>query len=282
MADEEPSSLWNFGEPEPWRRGRTILITIAAFYATMQALIFFVSLLSGALEAALAFAIGLSLWWLAFAFIWLGTHWIRWLLGASTLLSGFALFIWGIRDESMIQWTAGVLDFIIGACCFAPSVHFFAVRQKENIRWPEKVIVAVVFLLLLGSVFTALIGVNAYRSLIERDAVHYGEETLRRIFADNDTAYLLGEATDAWRNRSGDVGVTWPLTQKYLRLGEVQSTRVSGVTLRSFYEFPTKVHYIGVIDGVGFAKCGQVMLRLEVHRSAEGWRINGFWWKCPD
>ncbi|MFN2507678.1 MAG: hypothetical protein ABR589_02785 [Chthoniobacterales bacterium] len=283
MADDEPESLWNFGEPEPWRRGRAILLSIAAFFAIVQALIFLAALLGGALEGALALAISFALWWLAFAFIWLGTHWVRWLLGAWTLFLGFVLFIWGIRDENMIQWTGGVVDLIVGALCFAPSVHFFAVRQKENIRWPEKAIVAVVFLLLLASVFSALVGVNLYRITMEREARRYGEEALRRIFIENDTGFLLDEATERWKqNPHGALGVTRPLTDKYLRLGDVQNTRVTVVAVRSLYEFPARVRYVGVIDGHGFARCGQVNLRLEVNRSAQGWRISGFWWQCPN
>lgn len=186
---------------------------MASFYAAVQALIFVSALLGGALETALSFATLLVLWWLIFAFIWFGTHWLRWLLGAWTLLAGFTLFIWGIRDQSIIQWSAGTIDLIIGAFCFAPSVHFFAVRQKEHIRWPEKLVVAGVFVLLLASFFSALIGVNVYRATIQREATHYGEEALRRIFVENDTMFLLSEASELWKTRYGTLGVTQPLTE---------------------------------------------------------------------
>jgi len=197
------------------------------------------------------------------------------------LLNGLAFFIWGIRDENMIQWTVGILDLLIGAFCFAPSVHFFAVRQKENIRWPEKLIVGVVFVLLIISCFSTLIGVNLYRGSLEHEARLYGEEALRRIFAQDDTAFLLDEATELWRNNpDGDLGVTHILTQKVMRLGYVENTRVTGVRLQSFYEFPFKLRYAGVIDGEGFARCGQVLLRLEVHHATGDWRINGLRWQC--
>jgi len=76
----------------------------------LQTLVFLAALFGGGLEVALAVALSLVIWWLAFAFIWLGTHWVRWLLGAWTLLLGFALFIWGMRDQSIIQWSVGVID----------------------------------------------------------------------------------------------------------------------------------------------------------------------------
>ena len=171
---------------------------------------------------------------------------------------------------------------MIGGCLFAPSVHFFAVRQRAEIRWPEKLAVAGVFLLLIASFFSAFVGVNLYRATIQREAQNYGEEALRRIFVQNDTMFLLDQASDLWKQRNGNLGVTLPMTEKYLRLGEVENTRVTGTGLRSFYEFPAKLRYRGLIDGSGVARCGQVSLRLEVTRSMDGWRINGFWWQCPN
>jgi hypothetical protein len=281
MARDEPESLWNFGEPEAWRRGRNILITMAAFYATVQAIVFVMTLLGGGLEVALGIAINLVLWWLGFAFIWLGTHWIRWLLGAWTMALGFVLFIWGMRDQSIMQWSSGVVDLLIGAFCFAPSVHHFAVRQKENIRWPEKVVVAVVVLALFASVVAAWLGVSLSRSFVEGDARRFGEEALRRLFAENDTAFLLESVTDAWKNNQyGNLGVTRVLTEKEMRLGWVENTRVSDVALRSFYDFPATLRYAGMINGAGIARCGAVVLRLEVHRLGDEWRINGVWWQC--
>jgi len=95
MGEPELPSLWAFGDPEPWRRGRVILITLALFHGIGQALVFLIALFGGDLETALALAITLALWWLLFAFIWFGSHWLRWLLDGWTLLVGFACFIGG-------------------------------------------------------------------------------------------------------------------------------------------------------------------------------------------
>lgn len=168
---------------------------------------------------------------------------------------------------------------LIGAFCFAPSVHFFAVRQKENIRWFENV--AVVFVLLFFSVASTFLGVNVFRASVERDARRYAEEALHRLFVEDDTVFLLEEATALWKNNPyGNLRITQVMTQKYIRLGYVENTRVTGMALRSFYEFPATVRYSGIVDGEGFARCGQVLLRLEIHRSVDGWRINGVWWQC--
>jgi hypothetical protein len=206
--EDELPSLWLYGEMEPWRRGRIILVSIATFYALLQALVFFLFLFAGSLEIALVFAIGLVLRWLGFAFIWFGTHWVRWLLGASTLLSGFIYFIWGIRDQSALQWSVGVLDLFIGAFCFAPSVHFFARHQKEQIRWPEKLVVVAIFFLLAGSVLFALLGIGAFTASVREEAEDYGRKALRRVFAENDTVFLLDEANAAVMERYGRLGLS--------------------------------------------------------------------------
>lgn len=62
MARDDPESLWLFGELEPWRRGRNILLTIAAFYATVQTAALLYSLFNGGIEIALVVALSLVIW----------------------------------------------------------------------------------------------------------------------------------------------------------------------------------------------------------------------------
>ena len=52
MARDEPESLWNFGEPEPWRKGSATLSTIALCYFVSQGLTFARVLLGGGVENA--------------------------------------------------------------------------------------------------------------------------------------------------------------------------------------------------------------------------------------
>jgi hypothetical protein len=283
MRENEPQNLWLYGEVEPWRRGRTILVSIGLFFAFAHALVLWAFFRSGLIEVALGTTIVLILWWLGFAFIWFGTHWVRWLLGAYTLLAGFVYFIWGIRDASVIQLTVGVLDLLIGAFFFAPSVHHFALRQKESIRWPEKLIVSGAFLLLAMSLLLALVALGFDRADVEREAQRYGMESLQKIFVENDTYYLLAEASEEWLHQpAGNLAVTQPLTDKVMRLGNVEYVRVTKTELHPIYRFPLTVGYVGLIDGEGQGRCGAVWLRLAVTRSAQGWRINGFWWRCWD
>jgi hypothetical protein len=59
MPDESPSLWEQFdSEIEPWRRGRGILICIAAFYIVAQSLILAASILLGNIERFLIFGVG--------------------------------------------------------------------------------------------------------------------------------------------------------------------------------------------------------------------------------
>lgn len=283
MPEEELPSLWLYGEMEPWKRGRNILIGLAIFQALVQLLVFSFAVAWGTMEWIYQLALAFVLSWLLFAFVWFGTHWLRWLLGAWAFLCGLAGFVWGIRDQSIIVWSCGVLNFFVGASYFAPSVHHFARRQKENIRWPEKLIVGGALLLLAGSCGAALAVLGLQRTLVQREGARYGETSLQRIFVENDTYYLLGEASEEWLHQpAGNLGVTAPLTDKLLRLGAVENVRVTKVELHPIYRFPLAFAYSGFIDGEGQGRCGAVALRLQVWQTPRGWRINGFWWRCWD
>ncbi len=283
MAESEPAKLWAsvVGDPEPWRKGRVLLGSIALFNALAQSFVFYAILVTGALEGALSLALSFVFWWLIFSFIWFGTHWLRWLLGAFSLLQGFAYLIWGVRDDAPAQLFGGAVSFVVGACLFAPSVHFFAVRQKSEIRWPEKLVVAAVFLLLVGSLALALVGVNLYRGGVQREAERYGARALQRVFGETDTVFLLNEISDPFLQKYSRFGITQLMADTSMRLGPVQNLHTTRCELRSFYRFPMAVAYAGVVDGEGSAACGPVSLRVEVLRFPDGWRINGIWWRCP-
>ncbi len=283
MANPEPEKLWAsvVGDPEPWRRGRVLLAGIAVFYATAQAFLFFALLLTGAIEHALGLALTLVLWWVLFSFVWFGTHWVRWLLGAYTLLISFAQMIWALRDGGNARFLGAALNFVVGILLFAPSVHFFAVRQRKQIRWLEKLIVVAGFLLLIASLFFALIGINVYRAGVQREAERYGQTALRRLFVENDTTFVLNESSDAFRTRFGQLGISELIADKFMRVGDVTDVHVTGSTLHSRYTFPVTISYAGEVFGEGDAACGKVRVRLEVLRSADDWRIHGFWWHCP-
>ena len=282
MPTDSPEPLWRelVGDPEPWRRGRRIIVAIALLTVLIQGWVAYISLLAGGLERTLSFAAGLVLWWLMFAFVWFGTHWVRLLLGAYTLLIAFAELIWAIRDDMPIRFIAVVLNGAMGAALFAPSVYFFAVRQRERIRWPEKLVVVAVFLLLFGSLVAALFGFAFNRAGVQQNAAQYGERALDRLFVHNDTAFLYGAATESFSSKYGEPGLSELMARKYMLLGDTRALKIIDTKVRTNFSLPMTISYAAVVTAEGTAECGPVRVAVEVHRGDDGWKVHGLWWKC--
>ncbi|MEP6936978.1 MAG: hypothetical protein ABI871_02810 [Chthoniobacterales bacterium] len=127
MKTREPEPLWRevVGDTEPWRRGRLALITFGAFMFINHALVLAGKVLTGNVERLLIMAIFMVIWWLQFYFIWIGLHWVRWVGCAFSALFGFALLIWGLRDEVPAEMLSGAFGFAsVAYIGFAPSVYF--------------------------------------------------------------------------------------------------------------------------------------------------------------
>src|ERR1041385_6712582 len=180
------SALWRevLAEEEPWRRGRTFLILVACITFLFQALLLGYGIITGAIEFVLVNALSSLIFWLQFYFIWIGVHWVRWLQGGWSALFGFALLIWALRDHAPILALLGAYSLMVG--CYlglAPSVYFFAKRQKEKVRWTESLAVAGVFVLLLGSVYAGVLGLAGYKAALEREAREFADTAFQRVFA---------------------------------------------------------------------------------------------------
>lgn len=285
MDGDTPEPLWRevVGDTEPWRRGRILLGSVAALTALGQALVIFAAFTAGSINFALATVATAIVWWLLFAFIWFGTHWLRWLLGGIALLFAFAQWIWAVRDGAWFLYIGVVTNTFLGVTCFAPSVHFFAVRQRERIRWPEKLIVAGVFIVLFASAALASVAFNLYTAAVRQEAVAFEETALRRIFAQHDTAFLLAHASDPFARKYGPEGLSGLLARSYMRVGELRNLQLHGPferNLQVHYAFPARIDYSGVLNASAMGDCGPVQLRVIVLRAADGWRIDGFWWQC--
>ena len=91
MAKEEPESLWSFGDPEPWRRGRFAIALISALVLLGHAGAAILALLAGEIEQFLVIAIvGCAATFLLFL-VWIGQNWARWILAPFFLVFGFVL-----------------------------------------------------------------------------------------------------------------------------------------------------------------------------------------------
>lgn len=283
---DAPEPLWRsvVGDPEPWRRGRILLVCVAAVKVAAQAVMLATAIRTGALLFGISASIDVLIWWLLFAFIWLGTHWVRWLLGSFSFAFAFfhlvQAFAHGSREAVPLTLLQVMLEVFVGAACFAPSVHFFAIRQREKIRWREKLAAAAIFgLLIASSVFTFL-GLIFYTEGVQRDERRDGETVLRRLFVQNDTRFLLDHASAPFFDKYKQRGLSWLLQQQFVQMGELHNFTVTGTTLQTHYSFPATFIHTGVVHGVADTDCGRAQLRVLLVGSPRNWKIDGFSWQC--
>src|SRR6202023_2779962 len=100
-----------------------------------------------------------------------------------SMLFGFSIFIWSLAVPSgaMMMW--GLFSIATGAYLgFAPAVHFFAQRQKEQRSWTHSLAVATVFALLIVSLATGTFGLFYYRQRAQQDALAFADTAFERIF----------------------------------------------------------------------------------------------------
>ncbi|HZE57105.1 MAG TPA: hypothetical protein VE031_04570 [Chthoniobacterales bacterium] len=242
MTAPDNSVLWRevLAEEEPWRRGRLFLILIACVTFLFQALVLGYGIITGLIEFVLVHALASVIFWLQFYLIWIGIHWLRWLNGGWNALCGFALLIWALRDRAPVPAVLGAYLLMIGCYMgFAPSVYFFAKRQKEKVRWMESLAIAGVFLLLLGAVYAGVLGLAGYKAGLERQAREFANTAFRRLFAQHDTYYLLDHVTDQVLSEPhGRDRLTRFLQGTTMQAGDVRDIEPAVGSVRFWYSFP--------------------------------------------
>lgn len=283
MNSREPEPLWRevVGDTEPWRRGRLFLVLLAIVTFCLQAITLGLGIVGGDIVGVVTFGIFVLIFWLQYYFIWIGVHWVRWVSGAWNALSGFAFVIWGLRDKTTLGVASGLYLFGIGAyLALAPSVYFFAKRQRETVRRMESLVIAAGFLLLLGSLSAGMIGLSSYKSHLEREARAFADTALTRIFADHDTYFLLGNATD----RLLEVGGGQPGLSKFMQgaamhAGDVHDIQPAVGSLRFWYSFPVELRSGGELRTEGIGDHGiRIRMYLILGEVDGAWKIDAIWW----
>lgn len=282
MNPKEPEPLWRtvVGETEPWRRGRLFLILLAILTFVLQGLSFWGLILAGDIQRMLGLGIFALLFWLQFYFIWIGVHWVRWLNGGWSALWGFALLIWGLRDGSPMALVVGAYSLVVGCYLgFAPSVYFFAKRQRESVRWMESLVIAAVFLLLLGSLAFGVLGLIGYKVHLEQEARRFTHTAFTRIFADHDTYFLLESATDRLLGAGGgrERGTQF-MQDAHMRAGDVHDIKPSVGSLRFRFSFPLNLGSEGEMIAEGVGDRGRVRMHMRVVEAGGAWKIDAVWW----
>ena len=268
------------GDTEPWRRGRVFLVVVACLTLVAQALVIVSGIIAGFIEFAIVQAIVAVIFWLQFYFIWIGVHWVRWLTGGWNALYGFALLIWGFRDGSALSIIVGLYSFVVGCyMAFAPSVYFFAKRQKETVRRSESIAIGFGFLVLLGTLALGFLGLLGYRANVERDARQFADHAFRRIFADHDTEFLLEHASDRLLQAAGDrAGLTRFLQDATMRAGDVHDIAQSAGSLRFWYSFPLHLSTEGPMTSNGFGDRSRIQMQLIIGDASGEWQIHAIRW----
>lgn len=222
MAKEE-RSLWEIYDSEipPWRRGRNILLCIALFNFALQLLFFGAVALSGTIDRLFLVAGLAVLFWLLFYFVWIGVHWLRWVWGGLNLLSGFCWLIYAWRDESALETIFAVTNFLGGAFLCSPSVYFFALRQKEKVRWKESAVVGAICLFTLGNIFAGSVGFRFLSEQRAADACRFANSAAEIIYHDRDRMWAVKHATQKSLANNGQERMSAFFQDSLVKLGSV-------------------------------------------------------------
>jgi hypothetical protein len=216
--------------------------------------------------------------------LWIGVHWVRWLNGAWNALAGFVFVIWGFRDGASIAVVLGIYLFVVGAYLgLAPSVYFFAKRQRESMRWKEAILIAAVFLLLLGSVGAGIAGLAGYKAHLEREAHDFANLAFRSLFVDHDPQFVLDHASnrllEAGRGREALTSSLQTLTSRMDDSPEIQPAWGS---LRFWFLFPLHLGSEGEMVAEGQGAHGRIRTHLIVGEGGGTWAIHGIRWHYND
>jgi hypothetical protein len=286
VTDDSPQPLWraSVGETEPWRRGRLALILMGAVTLACHASALLQNIFSGNIEQFLALAIGCALFWLQFYFIWIGIHWVRWLQGFLSALWGFTLLIWGLRDSLGLVMLLGLWSFLFGVyLALAPSIYFFAQRQREARNWAEVLIAAVVFLLILACLVSTCVGLFACKAKLEADARRFAQVAFKRIFAEHDTYFLCDHASDnLLKIAGGRPGASRFLQDATMRVGDVDDIGPVVGRLQFSYHFPFSLASFGPMAARGRGLSNHIVqMEARLVDNGAGWQIDTIEWFYP-
>jgi hypothetical protein len=278
---DTPQPMWRevVGDTEPWRRGRLFLVFLAIWQLATGCVGLGALVLAGRIELVLAASFSALIFWLLFYFIWIGVHWVRWVTGGFMALVGFANLIWGLRDGAPARILDGTIGFPLAAyLALAPSVYFFAIRQKETIRWKESLVVAAVFMLLLASLFTTMVGLFSYKTHLQQGATAFADRAFRSVFVDHDGDFLRTHSTDRAMRERGIDRLNWFMQDTSSRLGETRILQPSRGRVQFRYDFPASLMAHGVMSAPAQSEEGPVWLDIGLVQARGGWQIDSLRW----
>ena len=276
----ETRSLWEVyeSETEPWRRGRTILISTGLFYFITQLLSFGFAMLVGNIQQALILAANAILFWFVFYLIWVGVHWLRWICGAWNMILGFCLVIWGWRDANPIDAIFGCIFFAIGVSfALSPSVYTFALRQRESVHWKEAVLIGIACLLVLVSLGTALFGLALVHQQRRAAASRFGNEAAYRRYSEHDIEWAMAHVSARSLQNHGKERMRYFMAAAE-RLGKLQRISPSRAVVRMALQLPNRLVADAEVISQANTDSGPIELHAVLLDAGQGWQIDRMWW----
>jgi hypothetical protein len=231
MSAPEAGPLWRevLGDAEPRRRGREAIIVLSVLILLGEAVKVVGAMMGGDIPA---FFVQLVIAWgvaLLLYFVWIGQTWARWLLAPVFCINGCWDFIWGVIGSDGLRIVIGLGELIV--CCYltiSPSVYAFAREQRERINRWEIFAISGVFLLVLGSVGSAILAFYIYQNTLKAEATEFAGLSFHRVFENRDAEYLAEHSSKTRKYSSPQTF----MNRINAELGEVRSVGPVGTTFR--------------------------------------------------
>jgi len=206
--------------------------------------------------------------------MWIGQNWVRWIAAPFFAFYGFRSVIWGVIYDNGELLLLGIGTLIVFSyLALSPAVYAFARRQRERTSWVEIFGIGSGFLLVIGSLASALLAFHIYKSGLEQEAIEFAELTFRRVFVNGDAAFLEANATDTRRQTRPREFINMIDDQ----LGKVQNV---GPFAGRFSSRLTdgRVQLRGTVQTRAMFEAGGVWVDIEVSGVEREWGIDRISW----
>ncbi len=260
---------------EPWRRGRFAIVLIFIIILLAQALDVLLSLLNGDVSQFILRAMAGCIACFLLFLMWIGQNWARWIVSPFFGFYGFAYFIWGIvygRGELLVLGI-GVL-VIFSYLALSPAVYAFARHQRERAGLFESIVIGIGFLLVLGTLASALLAFHIYKRGVEQDGVEFAQLTFRRVFLNQDAQFLAEHASDTPKSSTPDEFVGMVDDQ----LGELRNAGPIGGNFSAKLK-DRRLRLKGNLQLRARFEHGDFWIRIQISGSERAWQIDRINWE---
>lgn len=276
MKNEEPLPLWlqSIPDREPWRRGRFAIVLIFVIILIAQTTAVLLSLYHGNVGQFILRAIMGCLACFLLFLMWIGQNWARWLVAPFFGAYGFANFVWGIVHGRGELLTIGLGSLVIFCyLALSPAVYAFARYQRERAGVLESVVIGLGFLLVLGTLGSALLAFHIYKSGVEQDGVEFAQLTFRRVFLNQDAQFLADHATDAPKRSTPAQFISLVDDQ----LGQLHDVGPFGATFTPKLE-GRRLELKGTVRTRARFAAGDVWVAIQISGTERDWAIEHISW----